>query len=516
MDAFLALAVGSVLAVLAVRLRRERLYRDILTRVRVFGKECLEAIAKESEQRARVAVVRWGVAGVLGVGAMVSSTVVVVEYREVIGPLVAHAVGVSVTRPDDIASEAGASYDPPAKPTLSYIVSDTSTVRLLGPSFSGDGDDTHASSDWVVTRYGQTDTLISELASDSLEQITIMSNANFKADSVYSAFLTYNGTNGGASTASDTVAFTMIEAAALVHFCDWDYATGNSDAAVLGQANGNDGSSGFGECFDEWTANIGDLLTVVAVPTLPTVSGASQSWPDGMTNVLRVEWEDFNGDSTKMVQCDSCWVPPAIGEYQFWRLYEYRECIVGEACGGHWLHGGNNNAGGTSEYAGVVYKGVSNIATDSTYTLQVNPGETCNSCGGPGGGVFATNDTIKSFRLYRIEFRWHRVSSTTFRIAFRMYNGTSGALIVDESDFLCEGGSGKCMVAGYRNTALGDSLTTYSRIDMWHSAEIGNNGSYPINSTPHYQYIGGWAVRVSSDSTAWIGAYPVAGSGEGN
>lgn len=295
-------------------------------------------------------------------------------------------------------------------------------------------------------------------------------------------------------------------------FCDWSYGLGRSDAALMGQANGNDHVSGFGECFDGWTAVSGSPIEVVPVPTLPN----GQNWPNGMTNVLRVAWRDDGGSTTQMVQCDSCWVPPAIGEYMFHRLYEYREVPPGERMDGHFYHAGNNDER-PSEYATLVWKGVGSVRSDSTYSLQVGPGVQCSGCGGRGGGFFQSDGKYRMYRLHRIENRWHRVSATRMRLNTRVYDGTTDAPVLSGRDLLCNSGSsnGKCAGAGgYGVDTLGQYLTEYSLIDGWHSIELGNNGTYPTSRNTTYQWIGGVAVRVSADPDAWIGPYPVPGSRE--
>jgi hypothetical protein len=99
---------------------------------------------------------------------------------------------------------------PPDQPTLDATVIDSSTVRLSGSAFSGDRTDTHASSDWQVVRIGgdfDQGTVLSALSSDSLEQITFVSNDSLKVDTLYSARVRYTGVGGGDSEWADTTVF---------------------------------------------------------------------------------------------------------------------------------------------------------------------------------------------------------------------------------------------------------------------------------------------------------------------
>ena len=224
-----------------------------------------------------------------------------------------------------------------------------------------------------------------------------------------------------------------------------------------------------------------------------------------MTNVLKIIWDQALTGSM-MAQVDSGWVQATVGQYTYYRLYEFNNIPPGQSISDHWNHTGNNNEG-ASDYQ-TAWRNASGPAADSVIDNRFGVGVSSNPAStGRGQGYFINSTDMKVGQLYRREWRVERTDTDSIRVNVRVYNA-SGTLVLTGANFKC--GIGGCVDGGgYNVDTIGQFKTEYTGTNGYHSIEIGNNGPSTEPSTPSSQYIGGYAVRVSSSANDWIGPYPV-------
>lgn len=426
----------------------------------------------------------------------------------------------------------GAGYDAPDAPTIATVVlSDTSAYFTASP-FSGSLDDSveytifeldTLGGDFTYTADTQTVATGHPLRSDTI--LTFPSGGT----PTWMVRAKHGGLASGLESAySATDTFTVeVEGSYLdTWMCDWSYGI-TADASTfadsldtwLGQANGNDGTSGANGCYDavsgtgyRWIAE------TLAKPSLAN----SHAWPTEMTNVYRVAWDStYSADSGSsfLLQVDNAVDTVEVGQYKYHRLYDYRTNEPGEEMSGHWYHGGTNASGGN--YPGVIQKSEGTLASDSSYLAEANVGIQCISvnCGGRGAGGYRLEspDKLKTFHLYRREIRAYRFHADSISYAYRVYDGTTGTLLYDQDDFVCFSGSDSGFECEEGVDVLGSGPTYNGAFELyWTGAhEIGNNGTSEQPTTRRHTYFGGLAIATSESSNAWIGAYPNTAVGEG-
>lgn len=321
-------------------------------------------------------------------------------------------------------------------------------------------------------------------------------------------------TADGACCSADSVQITVQQVSTdtdLDWFCDWAGATGNS-AAVY------EGRNSTGACFTGVTSSSGDFLSVVA-------ADPNFQFPASMANMFRIEFVDADTKrGSKMVQAHQQWPTPAVGEYVYYRFYDYNDFGPEQPLHAHWWHGGSNQTG--LDYGGGLWAlGNGRIAADLTYDINYGVGFQPEAGGGTGRGhgYFRMYSTMEARTLYRREHRIHRTDADSVRHQIRISDGVTGELLFTGADFTCAtANTGGCVSSGgYRTDTIGAYKAWNNGPNSLNSMEIGNNGANDASrgldpSTPQFWYIGGMAVRVTADPNAWIGTYPVAGTGEGN
>jgi hypothetical protein len=105
---------------------------------------------------------------------------------------------------------------------------------------------------------------------------------------------------------------------------------------------------------------------------------------------------------------------------------------------------------------------------------------------------FEANTTLNKDLTYRIEFAFHRVTSTTWNVELRIYD-QAGSLVLTEADFI-----------GYASTSLAGYNWTISSASLLRLLWCGENdwGSWaPSQEETHY--FGGVCVRADD----WCGPY---------
>lgn len=275
-----------------------------------------------------------------------------------------------------------------------------------------------------------------------------------------------------------------------------DWANSSQDSApasVLDSAN-------LKRAWDQFTAFPGDTF-------LSVVSASGRGFPGPMANVLRVEL-DRNMSNSQMLQVDSAWTRPAVGEYLFIRSYDRLDMPVGESTNTHVMHIGSSTDG----YGMRLFE--ANVAVGSDSTLRVDYDFMFNQNNlGRGVGRFRdtlSNTDLNAYTTVRREMRFHRFHTDSLRAQIRIYD-SAGGLLLTGSDFVCfASGTGGCNdIGGYQNDTIGQYAFNVDDWAKFENMEVGNNGAEAGDpASPAYWYWGGIAVRVSATSTDWIGPYP--------
>jgi hypothetical protein len=217
------------------------------------------------------------------------------------------------------------------------------------------------------------------------------------------------------------------------------------------------------------------------------------------------------------------WDTVQVGQTWFFRSYVRPELEVSDTINTHFIHVGEN-AGSGSDYAfWWFFNGT--IASDSTgagpYAL-VTPNTAIDY--GRGEGRFDIKPTpaneFKQHQTYIFEMKVERFQLDSARWNVRISDSIGGVLLTS-GDFMCSiGPANGCALGGTLPSIPVDTVGQYAIV--WDSIlterltalEIGNNGSDSSDpTTERFIHIGGQAIRISDDTNAWIGAYPVAGEG---
>lgn len=285
---------------------------------------------------------------------------------------------------------------------------------------------------------------------------------------------------------------TGITGGALDWFSDWRNAIGNTDAAL------QDGT--------KWN-------TYVSTPVreLATVMSASGlGFPAGMTNVFR--YEIPNNNTACQPKVSGQWTMPAVGEYQYLRYYIRCDFPDGlNPADQHFVHIGDDEGPASYEscyFLNGVEGGIGGGVLNGNYRIQFMPN----------WQSVATSDTawyniyLTTTQVYRIELRMLRSGTNQVRYASRVYDSAGNLRATAGRDeqvwFEYYGAQGWNDLPDF---VL--DITAGTAVNHFERMEIGYNGSSPtgvFTPTP-YVYLGGMAVRVSSSSDDWIGAYPVEG-----
>lgn len=256
---------------------------------------------------------------------------------------------------------------------------------------------------------------------------------------------------------------------------DWSTNIGNVSNALLD--NG------------KWTNHHGggDQLYVV------TTTSTGLTWPTGLSNVLRIEWQ--NNSFNTQISTGIISAAPAVGEYSYHRQYL---AVVGSGtqdlgfC--HPYHGGDsfNNP--------LIYHWHTHPIDNGHFGLVIafeSPPDYPNNEFWYGDISTALGPLTS--HVYMLQWSWLRVSSiaASLRIKVSDVDGVTG--LVTETGFKQEGHT----LAAYSGTfVVSDTAFT--------SVGVGNND--PTGTGVGFTYFGAMAYKVSNSSNDWIGAYdPVNG-----
>ena len=205
LDAILATILALFAGVLSLRFYREGTIRA-LTKSGRWAKDVAAEIGREAEAKARVAVVKWGVAGALGVTGLIVTGPAAMDY-------VGHMNFGGATSTSVVLGGGGGgrgtgtvSYDPPTTPTIQASPIDTAAA-LTTSAFNGSNGDTQDSTIWQIDTVSGSpsfttpiwaDTSDTDLVSYSLAGASVpLANG-----ATYAARAAHKGVNGGWSSFS--------------------------------------------------------------------------------------------------------------------------------------------------------------------------------------------------------------------------------------------------------------------------------------------------------------------------
>lgn len=313
--------------------------------------------------------------------------------------------------------------------------------------------------------------------------------------------------------------------------CDWDYATGDSAAAVFGRATGT--SNDYSKCW-KFNSSILPNANLIGVISRDSAAALGCTFPSGGDgNVLRITWNE-NHPGSPTVSADS--IGPgtpsenvaaiAVGSTAYWRLYHCNDFEIGHSVNMHTPNAGYGGNGTSCPGAGgcyLMWQVFSQLQADGSYHVetQVMP-NIANA--GLGSGRWAPVDDWGSGLIgarvrnqtYREEYAWTREATDSVRMRARIYrlDGATETLIADQTDFWCLDTGGTACNDRFGTSRMGDnrfrpSSTAAGVVRMLTSVEIGNNGTESGDpSTSQSIYYFGFAHAVKADSTSFIGPYP--------
>lgn len=374
------------------------------------------------------------------------------------------------------------SYEAPNTPTADVVVFAPTgdSARVVGTTFVGSLDDTHDSTQIQVDTAGGT------FASPQYHNVSLgavlTDTVLLTGDSgaVAKARMRYKGAEGGWSAWSDTVQFVASSTVeSLDFYSSWD-AGNNLDGGVW-----------------EYFTVDSQYMDVVAATGL--------DMPAGITNVLRIEVPDHRPNPccpAVQISVTDAWPMPGIGEAAFYRVWFRNHFPVGFSMPNlHFLHLGH--------YSGTAYESTfwwqpdesaGAVASNGAHRLQFKPDwQTATTTENAWHNHYIFSDST-----YRLEYKILRVDTNELRYSTRLY-GPDGTL---------------------RNSSPSQIFFEYYGAEPWtriedfemfvgnaasviRVVELGYNGSNPsgVFSPTPYMHFAGFAVRVSADTTAWIGDY---------
>lgn len=218
------------------------------------------------------------------------------------------------------------------------------------------------------------------------------------------------------------------------------------------------------------------------------VSAAGLGFPAGMTNVYRVmQGENAEGFS-RHVGIQNGWPEPQVGESLYFRWYDSLGSFGTTTAESNNWHCPQNAlpAWGLSGWA--------------FFPRMTSTGYHCRWELGTGDewrmmSTISTPNPVPKDDVYRIEYRFHREATSTWRFEMRWYD-SSNVLVRDETD----------LWNGDHSIQFSSSVNVFSAVtlqtDSLRGLLLGSNGG-PDLAGLGYRYFGG--VMVRSDD--WCGAY---------
>lgn len=244
----------------------------------------------------------------------------------------------------------------------------------------------------------------------------------------------------------------------------------------------------------KWTGNLCSDTFLGAV-----VDPSGRDFPSDMAQVYR--YEIPNSNQCWLLQASNQWRVPEVGEYVFHRFYMRFEAPAGHAPQDqHFYHQGQYPQG--PQYESCLW-----LNGDPAHGNAVSP---------DGDYRFALvndwfrsdpswyNVYLKTYETYRVEMRMHRDTASTCRYSIRVFDSANQPAGRVEWEYWGPQGA----------TRLEDRVQQVASADShFRVIEMGYNGSSPTGNFAGgvYNFIGGVAVRITSDANGWIGPYTVTG-----
>ncbi len=264
---------------------------------------------------------------------------------------------------------------------------------------------------------------------------------------------------GQSGTASITVTTTSV--GTTLFESDWRTATGTSTTAL------RDGTK-----WSEWVNYGGPQL-------LSVVPATGLGFPSGMANVLRVL--QMGEQDAEHMQLTNGIPAPQVGSHLYYRIYTR----VDEAA----QSGGSDHPvepmPGACPFLWTFKRSIGATGWRPEWQFSNTPSEEW----------WSLRVQLQKNAVYRIEWHFHFITSSTFKFDTRIYDA-AGTLLYTDADFLSGNFLNQTLLArdpNFRNT----------NNDCFRHLFVGNNGQANWTATNTYTYWGG--VKVCRDG--WCGAY---------
>lgn len=213
-----------------------------------------------------------------------------------------------------------------------------------------------------------------------------------------------------------------------------------------------------------WQPN-GQVAAVVSFAGVP-----------GTSNTFQWKYAGSGRGECYMIQQSGRFAAPTVGQSAFYRYY-YSNTVTDPAQA-HWL-----------QATTIAWEWKSTPISAGQYGLRF-------IVSGLAAYADSTNlyvsRALTSGTTYCVEFRLTRISGSLARVAFRVTD-PAGALVASSSTV--RDGAGKPMPTGGSVVPMTDA--------DYHTFDMGNNDARPAGAG--VMQIGAFAVRVSADTSAWIG-----------
>jgi hypothetical protein len=208
-----------------------------------------------------------------------------------------------------------------------------------------------------------------------------------------------------------------------------------------------------------------------------TVASATGTWPTGITHVAE---NSYTPEGNAGYQAVNLWPSPAINEFLFFRMLLNNSLPNGANTGGD--HGFQTNLNSPLSWFLRIWGGDADSFTFESTTWDDNELGSVDQL-----QVDAPKDTV-----LRVETRVERTGTSSALYSVRLYNNQTGSLLGEVLDLPRSGAAG-------------------GGANHFREYVFGMSGQLGATHTGGSVYWGAVGVRVSASSSAWIGAYPVAG-----
>lgn len=277
---------------------------------------------------------------------------------------------------------------------------------------------------------------------------------------------------------------------ALTFWSDWRTATGSTAPAIT------DGS--------KWTGDP-TLGNTTGGTRVSIIAASGLDFPVGMTNVVQGRYRNSTAAESPtfwVIGVESGWALPAVGGMLIKRNH-FRHTLIGShsSTSGTTFHCVEPASGSCADEGEWVvnsadHNGSAHPATDADTTFLFR---------------FKTkshnwNTVLDKHETYRVEERWTREATNTWKTELRIYN-SANVLVKDDGDFTTVGGlTLATQSATEKTTTTSATCLTHQNIN-WQGSD--GNGRGSDDEDNNRIYYGGYAIHVSDTfADEWIGAYP--------